>query len=88
MRNKEDFRNYYDIIEKIGEGGFGIVYKVKLKNTNEFRAIKVINKEKIIDGFVNENLRKPNEEEIKMYINELFNEIENMKLIEGKIKKI
>ena len=48
MRNKEDFRNYYDIIEKIGEGGFGIVYKVKLKNTNEFRAIKVINKKKLL----------------------------------------
>ena len=47
MRNGEDFRKYYDIIEKIGEGAFGIVHKVKLKKTNELRAIKVIDKKKL-----------------------------------------
>ena len=86
-KEEEDFRNYYDIIKKIGEGGFGIVYEVKLKETEELRAIKVIDKKKIIDIFINENLRKPNEEEMKIYINSFFNEIENMKLIEGKNKE-
>ena len=45
-KEEEDFRNYYDIIKKIGEGGFGIVYEAKIKNTEELRAIKVIDKKK------------------------------------------
>ena len=42
MRNKEDYNKYYEIIKKIGEGGFGTVYSAKSKETGEFRAIKVI----------------------------------------------
>ena len=87
MREEKDFREYYDIIKELGEGGFGIVYETKLKNTEELRAIKVINKSKIIDSFKNENLREPNEEEIKIYTNGFYNEIENMKLVEGKNKE-
>jgi len=86
-KEEEDFRNYYDIIKKIGEGGFGIVYEAKIKNTEELRAIKVIDKKKIIDTFINENLGKPNEEEMKTLINGFINEIENMKLLEGKNKE-
>ena len=82
-----EFRNYYDIIKKIGEGGFGIVYEAKIKNTEELRAIKVIDKKKIIDTFISENLGKPNEEEMKTLINGFINEIENMKLLEGKNKE-
>lgn len=38
--------NFYDIICKIGEGGYGKVYKVKNKVTNAIRAMKIINKYK------------------------------------------
>ena len=86
MKEVKDFREYYDIIKTLGEGGFGIVYAAKLKNTEELRAIKVINKQKIIDSFISENLREPDEEEIKIYINSFYNEIDNMKLVEGKNK--
>ena len=86
MRHKEDYNKYYEKIEKIGEGGFGTVYSAKLKDTGEFRAIKVIDINKIIDGFLNENLINPSEEEIKTYIDGLYNEIENMKILEGKDK--
>ena len=41
-----DFRNYYDIITILGEGAFGKVYKVKIKEKNEYRALKLIDKNK------------------------------------------
>ena len=87
-KEEEDFRNYYDIIKKIGEGGFGIVYEAKIKNTEELRAIKVIDKKKIIDTFISENLGKPNEKEMKTLINGFINEIENMNYLKVKIKKM
>lgn len=62
MRNKEDYNKYYEIIKKIWEGGFGTVYSAKSKETGEFRAIKVIDINKIIDGFANDNIRNPTKE--------------------------
>jgi len=39
----------YDLLEKISEDTFGKLYKAKLKNTDELRAIKIINKQSMID---------------------------------------
>ena len=72
MREEKDFRNYYDIIKKLGEGAFGIVYEAKLKTTKELRAIKVIDKQKIIDSLTNQNLTKPSNDELRIYINGFF----------------
>ena len=49
-RTKEDYENYYEKIKKIGKGSFGIVYKVKDKKTNEFKAIKIIDIEDDEEG--------------------------------------
>ena len=38
---------YYEVLKKIGEGGFSKVYKVKEKETGEIRAMKEVNKQKI-----------------------------------------
>ena len=38
---------YYEVLKKIGEGGFSKVYKVKEKETGEIRAMKELNKSKI-----------------------------------------
>ena len=38
---------YYEVGEKIGQGMFGKVFKVKHKETGEYWAMKVINKEKV-----------------------------------------
>ena len=86
MRYEEDFRKFYEVLGKLGEGEFGTVYKSKSKNTQELRAIKVIDINKIISDFLKENLRNPNEEEIKTLTNGLYNEIDNMKIMEGKNK--
>ena len=42
-------RNFFDFLYIIGRGGFGKVWKVRLKKTNEFFALKEMSKVKIID---------------------------------------
>ena len=39
----EDYKNYYEICQRIGQGAFGCVYKAKRKNSDELFAIKIIN---------------------------------------------
>ena len=53
---KGDITQYYEIIKKIGEGGFGKIYKVKNKESGDIRAMKQIMKSKIpdIEKFQNE----------------------------------
>jgi len=46
-RKKKNYKEYYEIIEEIGSGAYGHVYKGKDRRTKEFRAIKVISLETI-----------------------------------------
>ena len=46
-RSKQNYEKYYDIIELIGIGSYGPVYKGKDKKTKELRAIKVMDFKKI-----------------------------------------
>ena len=41
-RPNHDYNNYYKIIEGIGNGAFGMVYKGREIKSNDLRAIKVI----------------------------------------------
>ena len=65
-RSKEDYKIYYEKLEneKIGRGGYGVVYKAKDKVTNELKAMKII--ETDCNG-------EKYEKEIKDLINELNN---------------
>ena len=67
MRENTNFRDYYEIEQKIDEG-FCSVFKAKLKNTDEKRAIKVYNKDIIRNVFKNQYFREPTSEEMKPYI--------------------
>ena len=86
MKN-EDFRKYYEIYPRIlGEGWLGVVYKAKKKETNEKRAIKVINIKKIKYNFKKCNLKEANDNDIKLIIDDYIKETENMILLEGENK--
>ena len=84
MKKIEDFRNYYDIIDTLCEGKYINIYKVKSKENNENKAIKVLNKIQIINSVINQNSRQFNNNEIKECINGFIKEIENMKIAQGK----
>ena len=79
---KEDYHNYYDQIQRIGEGGYGVVYKAIKKDTKEKRAIKVIDKDRIRNNYRIEYFKEISKEEMEKIINSLYNEIINMKIIE------
>ena len=58
MRQNQDFRNFYEIIKKIGDG-LGTVYCAKKKDSDEERAIKVIDKKLInLDDYYFKSLIK------------------------------
>ena len=69
---KRDYKNYYEIINLIGSGEYSTVYKVKVKGKEEYRSIKVINKEKIKSKNIKIDDKKISEILIK--------EVENMKI--------
>ena len=83
-----DFRKCYEISrERLGEGWLGVVYKAKTKETNENRAIKIININKLRYIFKKYNSREANDSDIKPYIDSYIKETENMIMIEGDNKE-
>ena len=87
-RENDDFRKYYDIIgEPIGIGGSGKIYKAKEKGSNEEKAIKIIDKNEIKKEFFSNNFCEMTEQDMKSYIISFENEINYMKIMEGKNKE-
>ena len=75
-------------IDFIGEGGFGACYRAKIITTNEKRAIKIIDKNKIKDNYKKEYFEEPTDEQLKPYYDDLFKEIKFMKKWKKEIMKI
>ena len=74
----------YDIVKKIGERNFGIVYLTKIKDNNELRVIKIYDKNQIREYLGKQLLKIPTEREMKeLYLDRIYSEIENMKIMEG-----
>ena len=78
-RKKDDYKKYYDIIEEIGKGAYGSVYKGKVKLTNELRAIKVIDLDIIKQNLLEEYEIKDIKIHLQFWIDKFKNEYENMK---------
>ena len=86
MKKNKDVRNYYVLGQSLGESNFGIVYTAEKKESNEKRAIKIIDKNMIRNAYKNTRFIEPDDGEMKNYINCFFNEIRNMETSEGKNK--
>ena len=79
-KSKRGFRKYYDNLEVIGNGNFGIVYKGRNKKTNKFRAIKVIQLDKLKENILSNIEIEDPEKKFEEYIENYINECENMKI--------
>ena len=81
IENKhEDFENKYEILNKIAKGGFGEVYKAKMKENGKLRAIKFINKESIKENLRDEFNSNDNEGAFNEFQYKLLNEIKYMEI--------
>ena len=78
-----DYWKYYSKEKQIGKGKYYTVWKCKNISKNEYRAIKIINFKTISSAFSKQYLRHPTEQDMKIYINYLVTETENMELIGG-----
>ena len=80
-RSKSDYTNYYENIEPIGTGGFGYVYKVKEKGTeNSYRAAKVINLDHLRENIMMERGEVNLEENLNTILEDYIKEFEIMKI--------
>ena len=85
FRINQDYKKYYEIGEKLGESGYGVIYKAKNKITEEMKAIKIVNRNTIINHWKNnaKEIRQPNDNDLKSYYEGFFNEVNNMKILQG-----
>ena len=83
---KGDCWKFYTDIEKIGEADYYDVYKAKLHDSKEFRAIKVIDLKTIKSELEKHLLRKSTPKDLKPYLDDFIKETENMELLRGKNK--
>ena len=86
MKKNIDWRNDYEVGNKLGKGKFGEVYEATTKNSKEKRAVKVLNKQKVRDAYFKINNEEPTEEQMMPYIQCFINEVKNMELALGKNK--
>jgi serine/threonine protein kinase len=93
FRTNQDFNKYYEIYNKdkklcgqLGQSGHGIIYKAKDKKTGEMKAIKIVDMFAIRNHwmFHANEVRKPTNDDLKPYYKGFFNEINNMKILQGK----
>jgi len=89
MKEKtEDYHNYYEIEKEIGRGPrFGIIYNAINKITKEKKAIKIIEKNRIIEYLRSKGIAEPTEKDIDLYLNGFLKEAYNMNILQGANKE-
>ena len=76
-----NYKDKYKDLEIIGSGNYGTVYKAKIKDKDNYIAIKVINKDDMKNRLRSEYNKNNVEYEFYLYIKKsIKNEIENMKI--------
>ena len=85
LKIKEDYKKYYEIEKEIEDcSGFAVLYQAKEIKTKELKCIKIFSKNKIIECLPKIKKRGLIDEYIKPYINEIYKEINYMKMVESK----
>ena len=79
-RIKKNYEEYYEIIEVIGIGAYGHVYKGRDKTTKELRAIKIISLEKIKENLSYQYEENEIEGQLNLCINRFIEGFNNMKI--------
>ena len=79
-RSSPNYTDYYEIIESIGAGAFGCVYKVKEKVTNNYRAAKVIDFDRISENILMESGIENLDENLNHCIEDYIKEYKIMEL--------
>ena len=79
-RSKQNYEDYYERIEVVGAGGYGIIYRGREKETNEIRAIKIMEIEKITGVLLSQYEIEEIEEQLKLCIEGFIQEFKNMKI--------
>ena len=88
MKENKDFNEYYEIKEELGRGPrFGIIYNAIKKETNEIKAIKIMEKKKIIDYLRSRGIVNPTEDNIELYFKGFEKEATNMEILQGENKE-
>jgi len=91
MKEKtEDYNNYYEIDKEkeIGRGPrFGIIYNAINKKTNEKKAIKIIEKCRIIKYLRSKGNADPTQNDINLYLKGFLKEADNMNILQGANKE-
>ena len=80
LRKKEDYRKYYNILESIGNGAYGNVYKGQKKGTNDIVAIKVIDINKLKENLLYQYGVKEIENQSQLCIDSFIKEFEVMEI--------
>ena len=86
MEREEDFHQYYSTDKVLGKSKFCTIYDAKRKDTKEEKAIKVMEKETIIDNLKSQGIVKVSQTEIDYYFNEFKKEANNMRILQGNKK--
>ena len=88
MKGNKDFNEYYKIEQELGRGPrFGIIYNAIKKKTNEIKAIKIMEKERIIEYLRARGIVKPEKDDIDLYFKGFLKEATNMEILQGKNKE-
>ena len=85
FRINQNYTKYFEILERLGAGGYGIIYKAKDKKTGQQKAIKIMDKKKIRSKLEQDFVtpREATNEDLKPIIDGFFNGVNHMKILQG-----
>jgi serine/threonine protein kinase len=80
---KEDYSTYFENLKSLAQPSFAIIYEGNYKNTNQSKAIKIYEKERV-KAFLKGKLKRiPTEKDLQIYYDAFKNEATNMNILQG-----